>query len=306
MEVLHRRQIRSSETHKGALTETMLRDGTVDVEFPWLTFRYGGRFGDHFVPTKKVMKPMGPRPDPKVVCIINKSDGTVMLISPNEVLDLYNSSSDTADQYAVLDILDINTGTQIGLKQWLIGQNLLSRDEDREFKGKERPMTASEIEKVAWAILDIVRGGEVKEKEEESEDISWNDETTFDSMDEATRTRKDRTASEIASLMEKTVVMVKQGDYWINADIIDEIALIDETGSGWDEQSETTFDSIDEATMTRKYRTASEIASLLTMTRVMVKQSGQWVDGDTIAETALIALANPFASDDDEDDPFAQ
>ena len=125
-------------------------------------------------------------------------------------------------------------------------------------------------------------------------------------MDEATRTRKDRTASEIASLMEKTVVMVKQGDYWINADIIDEIALIDETGSGWDEQSETTFDSIDEATMTRKYRTASEIASLLTMTRVMVKQSGQWVDGDTIAETALIALANPFASDDDEDDPFAQ
>ena len=56
----------------------------------------------------------------------------------------------------------------------------------------------------ATKFLPIVRGGEVKENEEESEpDWDEKSEATFDSMDKATKTRKDRTASEIASIDEE-------------------------------------------------------------------------------------------------------
>jgi len=176
------------------------------------------------------------------VHIINKSDGTVMEMAPQAVKGLYNSAPNAAMQHA---ILDISSGTQIELKQWLIEQGMLARAGDREFtvnfKGKVQPMTASEIrsnvlggsflmlksETGGWEtnrdkILAIVKGGE----EEIIEDIF--DEATFDSMDKATKTRKDRTASEIATLMKSTVVMVKQNGRWVNADTIAEvIAAVD-------------------------------------------------------------------------------
>jgi hypothetical protein len=319
------RQIRSSDAHEGALTETMLRDGTTDEPFPWLTFRYGGRFSDRFVPTKKAMIDLeiGSGKGIGSVHIINKSDGTVMEMAPQAVKGLYNSAPSAAMQHA---ILDISSGTQIELKQWLIEQGMLARDGDREFtvnfKGKVQPMTASEIrsnvlggsflmlksETGGWEtnrdkILAIVKGGE----EEIIEDIF--DEATFDSMDKATKTRKDRTASEIATLMKSTVVMVKQNGRWVNADTIAEIV-----DSGEDDQpdwgDEATFDSMDKATQTRKDRTASEIATLMKSTVVMVKQNGRWVNADTIAEV-IAAVDNPFADVDDnpfadiDDNPFA-
>ena len=128
-------------------------DASTDEAFPWLTFRYGGRFNDRFIPTKKSIRgsrvTLGDGDGEGKVSVVHKSTYRVIEMTAEEVLGLYNSAPSASEQYAVLDS---NTGVETELKPWLIGQNLQSRDEDREFtvkyKGKERPMTASEIEKV--------------------------------------------------------------------------------------------------------------------------------------------------------------